>query len=135
MDAKFKDILHRIATDKQLHTANLFSLSKMDKESLKVVHADWPAIPTPRRQAIIQELMEISEANFEVDFIPVFLLALADEDATVRATAIRSLWEHEDISLIRPLIHLLKTDPATEVREAAATALGKFVTCVSLERN
>ena len=30
---------------------------------------------------IIQELLEIAEVNFEVDFNPVFLIALGDEDA------------------------------------------------------
>jgi HEAT repeat protein len=133
MDANFKDTLHRLATESQLHTAYLFILSKMDKEALKIFRAEWPIIPVARRRAIMQELLEISEANFEVDFVPVFLLALADEDATVRAIAIPCLWEYEDISLIRPLIHLLKADPAPEVREAAATGLGKFVYLRELE--
>ncbi len=45
---------------------------------------------------IMQNLVEISEVNFEVDFSPVFLLGLGDEDAETRAYAISGLWEEEN---------------------------------------
>lgn len=133
MNKTFKDALQRLATDPKLHTGNLYFLSKMDEAALKTFKDIWPTIAVERRRNIIQELMEIAEVNFEVDFDPIFLLGLGDADAQVRATSIKSLWEYEHPSLIRPLIHLLKADEAAIVREAAATALGKFIYLKEIE--
>ena len=60
-------------------------------------------------------------------------MALGDEDAEVRTSAINGLWEHEDPALIHPLVHLLRTDQAVIVRATAATALGKFIKMRELE--
>ncbi len=125
--SKFRDKLNQIAADKELLTSSLYIFSKMNQEALNDFKEVWPTIPTQRRRDIMQELVEISEVNFEVYFDPVFLLGLGDEDAEVRASAINGLWEAENPALIAPLIHLLRTDEAAIVRAAAATALGKFV--------
>jgi HEAT repeat protein len=105
----------------------------MDRDSLVLFKEIWPTIPVERRRSVMQELMEIAEVNFEVDFDPAFLLGLGDEDAEVRAVAIKGLWEYEGPTLINPLIHLLKADEAAIVREAAASALGKFIYLRELE--
>jgi HEAT repeat protein len=123
----FKDQLNQIAAEKELHTASLYIFSKMDQDALAAFKSVWPTIPTQRRRDIMQELVEIGEANFEVYFDPVFLLGLGDEDAEVRTAAINGLWENENPSLIGPLVHLLRTDEAASVRAAAAIALGRFV--------
>jgi HEAT repeat protein len=124
---KFRDKLNQIAVEKELHTSSLYIFSKMNQEALNDFKEVWPTISIQRRRDIMQELVEISEANFEVYFDPVFLLGLGDEDAEVRASAINGLWEAENPALIAPLIHLLRADEAVIVRAAAATALGKFV--------
>ncbi|MCK6626806.1 MAG: HEAT repeat domain-containing protein [Anaerolineae bacterium] len=123
----FEEQLNQIAGDKELHTSSLYIFSKMNQEALAAFRSIWPTIPTQRRRDIMQELVEIGEANFEVYFDPVFLLALGDEDAQVRTSAINGLWENEDPSLIGPLVHLLRTDDTVGVRAAAAIALGRFV--------
>ncbi len=133
MTKSFKDIFNQIATEEQLHTSLLYNLSKMTQESLEIFKDAWPAVSTERRRAIMQELLEIAEINFEVDFDSLFILGMGDADAEVRATAIKSLWENESASLIAPLIHLLKTDEETIVREASAIALGKFIYLKELE--
>ena len=130
---KFKESLEHIATNPKLRTSQLYVLSRMNQEALEIFREVWPTVGTERRRNVMQELMEISEANFEVDFDPVFLLGMGDQDAEVRATAIRSLWENESPALIQPLVHLLKNDEAAIVREAAATALGKFIYLKELE--
>jgi hypothetical protein len=127
MTKSFEDQLNKIATDKELHTASLYIFSKMDQAALATFKSVWPTIPTQRRRDIMQELVEICEANFEVYFDPVFLLGLGDEDADVRTAAINGLWENENPSLIGPLVHLLRTDESASVRGAAAIALGRFV--------
>ncbi len=127
MTKSFKDKMNQIATEPELHSGSLYIFSKMDQETLATFKSVWPTIATQRRRDIMQELVEISEANFEVYFDPVFLLGLADEDAFVRTSAINGLWEHENAALIGPLVHLLCADEAAGVRAAAATALGRFV--------
>lgn len=133
MSDSFEDALNEIATEKQLQTSSLFIFSKMDQTRLETFKRVWPTIPTQRRCEITQELVEISEVNFEVDFEPVFLLGLADEDADVRVNSINGLWENENPLLIGPLTHLLKIDEAAIVRATAAIALGRFIYLGELE--
>ena len=99
----FKDTLQQLATDSELHTAAIYALSRLDQESLEAFKAIWPSIGIERRRSIVREMQEIAEVNFEVDFDPIFLLCLADDDAEVRATSVKSLWENENPALIRPL--------------------------------
>ena len=130
---EFKEIVNEIATSEQLKVSNLFIFSKMDRQGLELFQELWPTFPTERRQEVMRELVEISEVNFEVDFSPVFLLGLADEDAAVRAQAINGLWEQEDATLIGPFLHLLQTDESAIVRAGAASALGQFIYLSELE--
>ncbi|MDX1521363.1 MAG: HEAT repeat domain-containing protein, partial [Anaerolineae bacterium] len=133
MSEGFTETLHQIATDESLQTSYLFVLSRMDEADLDSFRENWPAIPAERRREVVQELVDISEVNFEVDFSPVFLLGMGDDDAEVRQSAINGLWEFEDPALIAPFIHLLQTDEAPLVRAAAATGLGQFIYLAELE--
>lgn len=133
MAITFEKMLAELASSPELHTSKLYLLSNMNKEFLEIFRTAWPTIPVQRRRDILQELVEISEVNFEVFFDPVFLLALGDEDAEVRASAISGLWENETVELIGPLVHLLRTDEDAKVRASAATALGKYVFLGELE--
>jgi hypothetical protein len=127
MSKPFIEKLNLIATDKELHTGSLYILSQMSRDSLAVFQEVWPTISPQRRRDIMQELVEISEVNFEVSFDPVFLLGMGDEDPVVRVSAINGLWEDENPDLVGPLLHLLRTDEAASVRAAAALSLGKYV--------
>jgi HEAT repeat protein len=60
-------------------------------------------------------------------------ILLNDADAVVRETAVRGLWDDDDPALIGPLVQMLRDDPATAVRAAAATALGAYVLAGELE--
>lgn len=133
MSKTFEDLLKKIATSPEVHTANLYNLSMMGRADLETFQKIWPTISDQRRRDVMHELVEIAEANFEVDFDPVFLLGLGDEDANVRASAISGLWENQNPILIEPFVHLLRTDEAVIVRAAAATALGQFIKLRELE--
>jgi HEAT repeat protein len=128
-----KALLHISNSDERLITRHLYELSNMTHKQLERFREVWPKIDPSRRQLIISQLVELVENSFEVNFDPVFLLALGDEDSQVRATAIDGLWENEDQALIGPLVHLLRTDEAIRVRATAATALGRFVLLGELE--
>ncbi|HID64185.1 MAG TPA: HEAT repeat domain-containing protein, partial [Anaerolineae bacterium] len=87
-----------------------------------------------RRRWIIQSLVDIAEASFEVDFNSIFRLCLNDEDEMVRSRAVEGLWEDEDLTLAGLLVRLLRDDPSESVRAAAVTSLGRFVLLGELEK-
>jgi HEAT repeat protein len=105
----------------------LYYFSSLVPEHLAALEAAWPEIDADRRVNILEDLTELSEANFEVSFKAVFRLALEDELAPARAAAIHGLWEVEEPELMGRFLHLMLHDPAIEVRAAAASALGRFV--------
>jgi hypothetical protein len=133
MKRSFEELLNELATSEKFQTTNLYMLSRMNQEDLNIFRNIWPTVPTQRRRDIMQELVEIAEFNFEVDYDPIFLLGLGDEDADVRVSAISGLWEQENPELIEPLVHLLRTDPVVMVRAAAASALGQFINLRELQ--
>ena len=92
----------------------------------------WPSLSAERRQAIMSQMVEVSEADIEVDFTRMFTLGLNDPEPQVRALSIEGLWENEDPKLIRPLIRLLHNDPSAIVRETAAISLGRFALLAEL---
>jgi hypothetical protein len=127
-DDSFNSVLTRLRdTSQPVPMASLYQLSDLSGAELQAFEDFWAELSTERRQAIIQNLQEIAEANFEVTFDAIFKLALEDESPEARATAIRSLWESEDPALMAPFIDYMHHDTDPLVRAAAASALGRFV--------
>jgi hypothetical protein len=87
----------------------------------------WPQVEVARRRQVLRRLLDLAEDNVEMDFDRVYMVALNDDDAEVRALSIQGLWEHEDRDAIGPLVDILRNDPSATVRAEAATALGSFV--------
>ena len=110
-----------------LRSGRLSNLSGLDEDERQQFAAVWPGLPRQRRHAILDQLLELAEDNPELDFHAVFLIALEDPDPALRRQSIEGLWERQDRGLIPPLARLLREDPDTEVRAAAALALGRFV--------
>lgn len=124
----FARVLEQLRDDAHTFPARaLYQFSDLNKADLAALETAWPQASPERRRSVIEDLSEIAEANFEVRFDLVFRLALEDEDAEVRATAVTGLWEEEEPDLIAPFLGLLQHDPAAKVRAAAASALGRFV--------
>jgi HEAT repeat protein len=117
-----------------LSISSLYGLSDLTRSEAQLFREVWSLIDTERRRWIIQSLVDITEASFEVNFHPIFRLCLNDEDEVVRARAIEGLWEDEDLSLAGLLVRLLRDDPSESVRVAAATSLGRFVLLGELEK-
>jgi HEAT repeat protein len=128
-----KVLLHLSNTNERLITQHLYALSDMTHKDFEHFRQVWPGIEPGRRRLVIRNLVELTEHSFEVNFDPIFLLALADEVSDIRAAAIDGLWENEDQALIGPLVHLLRADESPAVRASAAIALGRFVLLGELE--
>lgn len=129
-----KVLWHISNSNERLGTQYLYSLSDMTRERFMRFQEVWPGVEVGRRRMLMRSLVELTELSFEVNFDPVFLVALGDDDSEVRAAAIGGLWENEDQALIGPLVHLLRADEASNVRAAAAMALARFVLLGELEK-
>jgi HEAT repeat protein len=124
----FEKVLQQIGdSENRLSISSLYSLSGMDRAETRLFQEVWPSIAVERRRQIVNLLVEIAEASFEVNFNRAFRFCLDDEDEEVRAAAIEGLWEDHDTALLDPLITMMRDDPAISVRAGAATSLGRYV--------
>jgi len=128
MSSDFEKLLQQICdTENRLSMSSLYGLSGMDRDETLLFQEAWLSMTVERHRQIINFLVEIAEASFEVNFDRAFRFCLGDEDAKVRAAAIDGLWEDHDTALLNPLITMLRNDPVASVRAGAATSLGRFV--------
>ena len=106
--------------------SGLLQLSSLTRDDISGFRRSWRAVPRGRKREILALLVELSEDNLELDFSAIFRCCLSDESETVREQATRGLLETDDRVVIRPLVGLLKDDPSSKVRAAAAISLSKF---------
>ncbi len=125
---RFEEVLSALrSTDASLPPSGLYALSDLGRKELDAFERAWPDIALHRRRGLVEDLAELAEANYEVEFDGVFRVAMEDDDAEVRRAAIQALWESEDTTLMAPLLDRLGRDADAGVRAAAASALGRFV--------
>ncbi len=128
MADRFASLLTRIADEKAaLPADDLHQLSDLLGSSAAAFERTWPTLSAHRRRDILHRLAEISRYNFEVDFSPIAMIGVRDQDSGVRLSALDMFWDAEDPELIAPLLHLLHHDPEMTVQAGAAQALGRFV--------
>jgi HEAT repeat protein len=114
--------------------ASLCEFSCLEAGDAELVREAWPSVPVERRQMLMRSLVDMAEADFELDFGAVFRVGIEDQDCEVRVAAVEGLWEDEDIRLIPVLAERLLGDEVARVREAAAVSLGRFVLLGELEK-
>jgi HEAT repeat protein len=113
-------------SSKPIASSKLVYLSDLSSEELKFLKEAWTNADATRRHQVISQLVHLSEVNFRLDFSSVFAFCLSDPDENLRIQAMTGLDGEENYLLITPLLRALKEDDSAKVREAAATALGKF---------
>jgi HEAT repeat protein len=129
----FGEYLDELADgSKQLKVAGLQRLSQLNCEQRAELNRRWPGIDVRRRRRLVQELIDLSEDNVDLNFDAVFLRGLSDDDSDVRLESVRGLWEHESPGLIGSLVELLEGDDDPAVRAETALALGRFVVMFEL---
>jgi HEAT repeat protein len=128
VEISFQELLDAILdADTPLHPRFLYRLSDLEPSDLARLAQTWPQVPLWRRQAMLEDLEQLGEADLLLSFETVGRLALVDKDPQVRALAVRILWEFECQDLIPNYLKLVAEDDDEEVRAVAATALGSFV--------
>lgn len=111
----------------------LHRLSDLEGSELTSLQAVWPQVPLWRRQALLEDIEDLSAEDMLLSFVSLGSFAVQDSDPKVRLLAVRTLWEYEEKSLAALFLDLLKEDPDADVRAAAAGALGRFVYAGELE--
>lgn len=104
-----------------------YGLSGLTGDAIPRVREVWVNLPAEYRVKLLQQLVDIGEANFELDYHTLAVMALEDEDPAVRAAAIELLWEDESLEFMDRLIEIAQWDESVLVRAAAASALGRFI--------
>lgn len=120
--------------DKKPDRAPLYYLSNLDTEEMERVRDVWAELSKDLRLELTSWLVELAEADFTLNFGAIFRIAMEDEDARVRETAIEGLWEDEDVRLVPRLVERLLHDESANVRSAAAKSLGRFILLGELEK-
>ena len=121
----FRTELNNIISDEHpFSVAALTFLSDISSADAATLALMWPGAGVARRRRIAATLVELAEDNIEYDFSNVFNVLLTDPDAEVRRSAVEGLVEDESIGTVRRLIDVLDSDPAPDVRAAAALVLG-----------
>lgn len=127
-EIQFTDVLEALLdTDNPLPARFLHRFSDLEDLELEALKATWLKIPPWRRQALLEDIAQLSKDDYLVSFESLGLFATSDPDAQVRLNAVRTLWEFENKSLVPTFINLLLSDPDVDVRASSATALGQYV--------
>jgi HEAT repeat protein len=112
----------------------LYRLSDLEGDDLTKFLETWPRLPIWRRQALMEDLLELGKADDLLSFENIGRKVISDEDPQVRLFAVQILWEFEEQDLIPLYLHLLNSDPIAEVRAASASGLGQFVYLGEIDR-
>ena len=109
-----------------LSNSDFIELSDLSPAELGVFARYWFRLSQMRKRGILNSLVELAEESPELDFCTIFKMCLKDEDEWVQEKAIDGLWEYEDRSVLPGLMQVLTSQRGSDVRAAAASALGKF---------
>ena len=109
-----------------ISSTDFHEVSDLSPEELELFATAWFPIPIERRRTIASTMVEMAEDNPELDFSAIFKMCLKGDDEPLMKTAMDGLWEHEDRSVIPSLVEVLRSEKGSEVRAAAARALGRF---------
>jgi HEAT repeat protein len=128
------DLLRELAQAESLPPiTHLYSFSDLSRADADKVRRSWGLIAPERRLALVNSLVTSAEEDVSLELGPFLRIAMLDQDAAVRSTAVRGLWEDGQADLVGPLVQMLQNDPDVETRAAAATALGSYVLAGELE--
>jgi HEAT repeat protein len=120
-------------SDHALSVRELRTLARMTSSQHELFWKHWNPIGPERRTDLVRALLEQAEDTVDFDFSQLWIWLLEDKYPNVRAAAVEGLWEQERLSVMRRLLELLATDPAPEVRAAAALALSQFAARAALD--
>ncbi len=124
----FNRILAALRDNAQPLTPKLLAaLSDLTPAEISDLQQAWPHIAPQRKHDLLDRLADMMEDDYVVSFENLAASILHDEDAQVRAGAIRLLWDTDNTRLVPDLIATLQNDPAAAPRAEAAAVLGSYI--------
>jgi HEAT repeat protein len=130
----FNEVIDALLDSSNTFPAKFLSrLSDLEDMELEQLTETWPKCTLLRRERLLEDLEQLADSSYIVNFDQVFKLGLEDENPQVRLIAIRGLWENDDLSTAITLMKILNTDPDPDVCAQAVNGLGKFVFLGELE--
>ena len=109
-----------------MSAVDFYEISDLSAEELEQFAAAWEPLPIERQRTIAKTMVDLAEDNPELDFTAIYKLCLNGDDEPLLEIVMDGLWEHEDRSVIPGLVEVLRSDKGSQVRSAAASALGRF---------
>lgn len=130
-----EELLDRLAADPEgVPFAEYFVLSDLTRAQVEYLRRKWPALADPTRRKVLAVLTGALDEYVSLDIGALLLAVLDDSDSEIRTVAVDVLADGDPTpQLLGPLISLVETDPAEDVRVAAAGALGAFVLAGELD--
>jgi HEAT repeat protein len=110
----------------QFTYAGLSELSALSADDARDLVEAWEEWTETRMVNFLHRLVGLSEDNTLLEFDTLFKHALTIESAPGRKLALAGLAECDDRTLVTPLLKMVKSDPADDVREDATLALARF---------
>jgi len=124
----FEDVIAQLRDEQNdLSRESLCLFSDILPHQLTQFKESWTEISAARRRDFLSKLKHELELDTLLCFDVLANSLLGDEDAFVRALAIRLLSDCESDTSLPAFLEIAKNDPEIEPRAAAITALGVFV--------
>src|SRR5574338_971464 len=110
----FQRVVDALLDRKEFPAAYLQYFSDIDPASLEALMQAWPRVPLKRKHSLLKKLEGLIDEDTLVSFDDLARALLTDEDAEVRARAIRLLAECDDPRLVPAYIDMLEKDASEE---------------------
>ena len=131
----FRQVLDALVDETQVFPAvHLHRFSDLNPADLQALKDVWEQVPAIRRAVLLEDLEDLYDSDTLMSFDELARFALTDENARVRASALRLLWDYQGKDLIPALTQLLEKDPDEVVRALAASLMGQFIFLGELEQ-
>ena len=121
-----RDHIEALRAAEQVSAVTIAGVSGLAMDEVGEVVEAWAQAPLERRCDVVDRMVEMAEANVDLEFDAFLCHAMTDPAATVRERAAAGLWETTDRRAALRLLDALRADPSPAVRAAAARSLGHF---------
>ncbi|MEJ2012887.1 MAG: HEAT repeat domain-containing protein [Anaerolineales bacterium] len=128
MDDDFEALLNALRDEElPLPFEDLEKLSDLNRARLTLFLGTWSRLSANRKSLLLSTLGQQADEKIELSFEAINRAVLSEPEADVRRIAISNLWECEDEGLVPTYLQALDDETSTDVRIAAAEALGRYV--------
>jgi len=128
IELDFEEVITALLdSDTTLNPRFLYRLTDLVDDELFQFKKIWPEITEWRRQALLEDLEVLFEADTLLSFESICRRAMDDTNPKIRFQALHSLLGYDVHDLIPEFIKILLEDEFEELRAIAAENLGKYI--------